>query len=167
MIGGHLLRRPLADDAAALEQIEMIDDLQRRLDVLLDQQHRQAAIDQEADARQQVGDQPRRQTRRRLVQHQHARPGEQRAADRQHLPLAAGERRALVMAPLGEPREEVEDVGDGEEMAVFGIGRRPHQREILVDRELGKDVLAFRHQREPAPHPLMRGETGDILRLPA
>ncbi|MGY4375180.1 hypothetical protein ACVWZ3_002819 [Bradyrhizobium sp. i1.3.6] len=158
MVRGHDVGRTFADDLAAFEQVEVVDHLQRRLDVLLDQQHRQAAIDQQADAGEQVGDQPGREARGRLVQHQHARAGEQGAPDREHLPFAAGECCALVRTALGEAREELENLGDGEEMPAGRVRGRPHQCQVLVDGQLRKDVLAFRHQRKAARHPLVRGE---------
>ena len=151
MIRGHDIGRTFADDPSALQQIEMIDHLQRRLDILLDQQHRQAAIDQQPDPRQQIGDQPRRQTGGWLVQHQYARAGQQRPPDGQHLPLAAGKRGALVVAPLGQTGKELEHLGNTKDVPAGYIRRRTHQAQILIDRQFDKDVLAFRHQRQAAP----------------
>ena len=110
------LGRAFADDATALQQIEVVDHLQCRLHILLDQQHRQAAIHQQPNPRQQIGYQPRRQAGRWLVQHQYARAGQQRAAHRQHLPFATRQRGALMVAPFGETGKEVEHLGNAKDM---------------------------------------------------
>ena len=62
-----------------------------------------------ADDVEDLLDQDRRQAHRRLVQQQHARLGHQRAADGEHLLLAAGERAGHLARALLEPREQVED----------------------------------------------------------
>ena len=51
-------------------------------------------------------DDHRRQTHRRLVEQQQPRPGHQRPADRHHLLLAAGQRSADLGAALRHPREQ-------------------------------------------------------------
>ena len=50
----------------------------------------------------------RRETRRRLVEHQQPRPRHQRAPDRQHLLLAAAQRPRPLALSLLQPREELE-----------------------------------------------------------
>ena len=52
----------------------------------------------------------RREPLRRLVEEQHARVGQQRAPDRDHLLLAAGELVAAMPAPLLQPWEQVVDI---------------------------------------------------------
>ena len=71
----------------------------------------------------------RRQPQRRLVEHQQARPGHQRPADRQHLLLAAGQRAGDLAAALGEAREPLEDAGEvGLDLAVVARVARPSSR---------------------------------------
>ena len=48
----------------------------------------------------------RREAEAWLVEHQQARLAHQRAAEGQHLPLAAGQRAGALTAPLGKPREQ-------------------------------------------------------------
>ena len=60
------------------------------------------------------------------------------------------------MAPLGKAREEIEHVGNAEDMPAHGVRGRTHEAQILIDRQIDKDVLAFGHQRQAAGHPLMR-----------
>ena len=57
---------------------------------------------------QQLLDDDRRQPLQRLVQQHQARIDDQRAADRQHLLLAAGQLAAEIAAPLRQPREHRE-----------------------------------------------------------
>ena len=53
----------------------------------------------------------RRQAERQLVDHQQLGPGHERAAERQHLLLAAGEVAGHLVAALLEDREQLEDLG--------------------------------------------------------
>ena len=61
----------------------------------------------------QLLDDDRREALERLVEQQQRRIGHQRARDRQHLLLAAGELVAHVAAPLGEAREQLVDRRQG------------------------------------------------------
>src|SRR5665647_3486738 len=70
---------------------------------------------------------------------------------------------ALVMAPLRQPGKELEHIGNSEDMATSRVLRRTHQPKVFIDREFGENVLAFRHQREPTLHPLMRRQAVDAL----
>ena len=84
------------------------------LRVLLDQDRRHALVaDDAAQRRQQFIDDDRRQTFERLVEQHDARIEHQRAADREHLLLAAGELIAEIAPPLGEPREQRVDLVGG------------------------------------------------------
>ena len=64
----------------------------------------------------------------------------QGAADRAHLLLAAGHRPRLLVAPLGESREEVEDAGD----VVL------ERRAVVALEGSHLEVLEYRHAREEA-----------------
>src|SRR5271166_1023116 len=84
------LRRALEHDAAVAHDVEPIRNGQRDRELLLDQQDRDAAF---GDALQQLAhqiDQHRRQALGRFVDHDQIRVTHQRAADGQHLLLAAG-----------------------------------------------------------------------------
>ena len=50
----------------------------------------------------------RGEAERRLVEHQQARPRDERAGEREHLLLAAGERPGLLAAAVLDPREVLE-----------------------------------------------------------
>ena len=74
-----------------------------------------------------LGDQ-RRQPLGRLVDEDQVGVGHQRAADRQHLLLAAGELVAAVAAPLGEAREQRENPLQRPPAPPVAPGRRRHDR---------------------------------------
>src|SRR5919198_3362619 len=87
-------------DAARLEEVGVIGKVERRGDVLLDEQHAHAllAVDGAHDAEDLAGDE-RREPERGLVEEQQARPQHERAPDREHLLLAAGEASGDLTVP--------------------------------------------------------------------
>ena len=98
------------DDGAAVEDDGVSAKLEREPGVLLDQQQRQIVLALEAvEPGEQRVDDDRRQAFERLVHQQQRRVAHQRAADRQHLLLAARELVAAVVAALGERRKEIVD----------------------------------------------------------
>ena len=80
-----------------------------------------------------------RQAFDRLVEQQHSRIEHQRAADRQHLLLAAGELVAEIAAALLQPRKHLVDPAHGPRP-----GPR-HGGHVLLDRERAEDVALLRH----------------------
>ena len=142
------LTRPLTMMATCL------GDRRRHPDILLDDEHRDVAL--LAEPHQHVldlGHDDGRQSFGRLVHDQETRIGHQRARDRQHLLLAAGELGAAIVLALGQAREGVVDALDGPRAA-------PHacdHAQVLVDGE-----------RAPQPPPLRHvadAEAGDLRRL--
>ena len=81
-------------------------DLQRELGILLDQQQRDALGCDLADDLEDFLHQHRRQSHARFVQQQQSRTAQQRAADSEHLLLAAGKRAGKLAAAFGETREQ-------------------------------------------------------------
>src|SRR5262245_12731886 len=105
-LAGEFLGASFADRATVLEDIDAIGDPQRRGRVLLDKQHRRAVA---GDLLNRVEDhalEPRRYADGRLVQEQEFGAAHQRAADGDHLLLAAGERAGLLPLPLAQDREQ-------------------------------------------------------------
>ncbi len=130
-------------------------------DVLLDEDDAGAAG---LDARQRlvdVADHDRREAEADLVAQQQARVRHQRAADRGHLLLAAGERGAGLMPPLLEHREQREDrldrPGPGHGAAVGA------DQQVLLDGQRRKQPPALGHQRDAEAHDLGRAERADRL----
>src|SRR5260221_3313778 len=107
------------------------------------------AVDLDADQR--------RQALRGLVEDEHPRIGHQRAPDRKHLLLAAGELAAEVPAPLGELREEREYARQRPRLgSARAPGRGRHQ--VLTHREVGKNPPPFRYQTEARLRHTVRGQ---------
>src|SRR3989442_11833331 len=92
VVPAELSRRPRHDDAARLEEVGVIGEVERRRDVLLDEQdaHALLAVDGAHDAEDLASDE-RREAERGLVEEEQARPQHERAPDREHLLLAPGE----------------------------------------------------------------------------
>ena len=96
-------------DAADFEHVAVVGGLERHVGVLLDEQDGDAAL--AVDAADDVEDllhQLRRQAERRLVEQHQPRPRHQRAADRQHLLLAARQRAGALVGALLQHREVAE-----------------------------------------------------------
>ena len=96
----------------------------------------------------------RREPQRRLVEQQQLRAGHQRAADRDHLLLAAGEQPGGLGAPLAQAREQVEH---GLELApaLRAAGQRHAARaQVLLDRQPREDAPALGHLDDARAHDL-------------
>ena len=87
-------------------------------------------------------DDHRREPFGRLVHQQHRRVGEERACDREHLLLAAGELVAHVGEPLRQAREQLEHA------RLRPVTRPRGDLEVLVHRQRGKDLALLRHIAE-------------------
>src|SRR5437867_1683375 len=90
-------------DAAVDHDVTAVGELQRVIGVLLDQEYGQPLL--LVELAQHLEDLPhdqRRQTKGRLVEEKEPRPAHQRAGDREHLLLAAGERPAALGGTLLE-----------------------------------------------------------------
>ena len=111
-IGGQLGRRHDPRDAAIDHHRHRVGHIDRHTEILLDQQDRQRIVAQRLQRLRHLLDDHRRQPLGRLVHHQQAGIEQKRAADRQHLLLAAGELEAAVAAPLGQAREKLVDALD-------------------------------------------------------
>src|SRR5213080_2526973 len=85
VVPAELGGRARHDNAARFEEVGMIGEVERRRDVLLDEQHAHALVADDL-----AGDE-RRQPERGLVEEQQAWPQHERPPDREHLLLAPGE----------------------------------------------------------------------------
>jgi hypothetical protein len=94
-------------------------------------------------------------TRGRLVEQQEPRPAHQGAADCQHLLLAARQRAAALLAPLGEAREHGEHALEVV-LEVRRAGDGGTHLQVLVDAHAREDAPALRHLRHAAPDDLLR-----------
>ena len=82
---------PVNTTRTGIDDHDVVGEVERKLDVLLDQHDRLPFGLQLRDGAADFGDQLRREPFGRLVHQQHARIAHQRPADRQHLLLAAGQ----------------------------------------------------------------------------
>ena len=128
------------DDPAGVQDNDVIGELERELDVLLDEHDRLALALQPRDRAADLGDDERREAFGGLVHQQHARVAHQRAADREHLLLAARERAGGLGVPFVQAREQLEDTLDGP-------GPLDPGTQLSRDRE----VLAHGQGREDPP----------------
>ena len=97
------LPAPLMHDAAVLQHVGAVRDLERHRDVLLDQQDGEAALVEQADGVQHLLHHQRREAERGLVEHDELGRAHQAAADGEHLLLAAGHGAGELVRALGEP----------------------------------------------------------------
>src|SRR3989441_3766414 len=110
VVPAELGGRARHDDAAGLEEVGMVRQVERRRHVLLDEQDADAllAVDRTDDA-EDLADDERREPERGLVQEQEPRPQHERTRDGEHLLLAAGEAPGDLAPPLTEHRKVVVD----------------------------------------------------------
>ena len=144
-------------DLPGVENHDVVGDVKNELGVLLHQHDRQAAFLQFPDRGHDLGDDLRRQALRRLVHQQHARVLHQRAADRQHLLLAAGQMRGDLVLSLGKPREHAEHGVDGPgRVPAAGVGLSRGHHQVFPHRQALEDAAALRDQRHAARRDLLR-----------
>src|SRR5271163_863480 len=95
----QIAARALQSDFAVDHDIAAMRELERVESVLLDEKNGEiVAFVERADRGEDLLHEERRQTERRLVEEDEPRPAHQRASDRQHLLLAAGQCAAALLA---------------------------------------------------------------------
>src|SRR5713101_3141399 len=129
--------RRVMDDRTALQYHNAVGQPQNLLRILLDD-----------DRGEPLG---------RLIEQQHFWIEGQRAPDRQHLLLAAGELVAEMGAALFQPRKHLVDFFNGPR------ARLRHRGHVLFHRQRAKDIALLRHPADAGPRPLVRPHPGDIL----
>ena len=105
----ELRRRPGKLDAADLQQIGAIDDIEHLLDVLLHDEHRQPFGADTVHQLEHLLHDQRRKSGRGLIHQQQFRLRHQRAADGAHLLLAAGKRAGQLLAAVFQPGKQAVD----------------------------------------------------------
>ena len=140
----EIARRTLQHDPARLHHVGPVRHTQRLIRVLLDHQHRRALAPDVGDDRERLLDERGRETQRRLVEENESRAGHERAADREHLLLAAREGARGLTPPLGEDRKVgAHALEVTHDLRAVSSHVRPH-REVLFDREVRKDASPLR-----------------------
>ena len=134
----------------------------RERHVLLDQQDGDAFLVQHLDDLADLRDHARHQPFGRLVEQNDLRLQHHGAGDRQHLLLAAGQRAARLVAPLGEPRKISERLV--EQMLaprIVDAGAVEAGAQVLHHREQAEDAAVLRHVADAEPRQAMRRQAGD------
>src|ERR1700730_16895615 len=108
VMGFDLARIDLGHDASDRKEVGAIGKLQRHWRLLLHEHDGHAFAIEHRQGLENLGRDPWRQTKRGLVEKQDFGVRHQRAADREHLLLAPGQRARDLPEPLLEPREEAE-----------------------------------------------------------
>src|SRR2546428_1600806 len=159
--GPELGRLALDDDAAAVEDDDVVGDVEHQLGVLLDQHDREPLGLETADRRHDLGDDLGRQAFGRLVHQEHPRVRHQRAADREHLLLAAGERRGDLLMPLPQPREQARHSIERPQQWQASARLPGSHAQILSNRQAAKHAAPLRHERHALRGDELGGASGD------
>ena len=158
VLAAQLGRRARKRDAPLHHAIDPVRDLERLADILLDDDQRRP---RRADAREggvDVADHDRREPEAQLVAEEHAGIGHQRATDRDHLLLAARERRARTAPPLAEDGEQRVDRIEAPRSRPLLVGA---DDEVLLDAERGEEPPPLRHHRDSEIDDRRRGQRAD------
>ena len=159
-IAGQCRRIHHSVDAAVHHDRHVVGHRGGHPDVLLDDEDRDLALLSDPD--QHVLDllhDHRREPLRRLVHHQQTRVEQQRAGDREHLLLAAGELAAPARASQRKARECVVDALAGPSAA----GAARAQAQMLVHRQRCPQPPPLGHVPDPVVCDPARTETGQLV----
>ncbi len=140
----------------------VVGQIQRELEVLLDQHDRLALGLEPRDGPADFGDDQRREPFRRLVHQQHARIAHQRAADREHLLLAARERAGGLLLALLQAREH-SNTRSRSTGACSPRGARCATIEVLAHRQRREDAPPLRHEADALARNRLRRQPRDRL----
>src|SRR6058998_3813238 len=149
---GEVLTRPFAAYLPAFDHVEVVRDLDRLGDVLIDEEERHTSRPRRDEfVIYQVGD-PRREAGRRLVHEQQRRIVHELLRQRQHLRLAAAQRRRAPPPPLPQAwKRRVGALEDGRDAGAIVPSDPGAELEILLDRQLRKDVLPLGNVADSEP----------------
>ena len=87
---------------------------------------------------------------RRLVQHQQPRPGHQRAADREHLLLPAGQCFSALVQPFGQAREQLEHALQRRLAIGLFAKEIAAEAQVVAHRQPRKQPAVLRNEGDPA-----------------
>src|SRR5215510_6501475 len=151
-------------DSSVLENIAIVGDLERYRSALLDDDNGDPELRANLhEPHGQVFDHHRGQTKRQLVDQQQLRLAHERARDREHLSLAAGQEARKAAAQVGEAGEELKRCL----LAAPPVGAAEPDRgaQVFRHREIWKYLVSLRHQHDAAARDLMRRPVVDPLAL--
>src|ERR1022692_2026698 len=138
---GQLGRGPLLLDAALLEDVSAVGQVQCEQGILLGKQNADLALPlDQLDPLAQIAHHDRRQAFGRLVEEQQLGMGEQRPAELKHLLFAAGEEPGAAAVEVGQPSEHVVQALDRPRPLPL-VYARVAQRELEVLADGQRDPL--------------------------
>ena len=143
--GLHCVGVDLALDAAPFDDDDAVGNVEHQVEVLLHHQQRQLVALAQAD--QDLADllhDRRLDAFGRFVEQQQPRHRHQRAAEREDLLLAAGQRPALAIEQRAQPRQRVDHALDRAGLDLAGV-RAPGQAQVFDRGEARQDASALRH----------------------
>src|SRR5581483_3593654 len=135
---------------AVLQHVGALDEIERAMNVLLDQQHGHAGAGDPVQGFDDFLDQARRDADEGLIEQEQPRIRHERAADRHHLLLPAAQLAGVLLVLLLQNRKQREHVGERLIQRIAGAARVRAYRQVLEDGHSGKEPAAFRHQRHTA-----------------
>ena len=143
---------PCEHHAARLEHVGAVRGAERHARVLLDEQNGRARLAERREEPHDLLHDEGRQAERRLVAQEQPRPAHQRAADGEHLLLAARQRaRELRAPPVQHGKQAIgllhARVEPAPEVAAAGQSVAA-QLEVVEHGEVGEDAPPLRHQRD-------------------
>src|SRR5262245_14129217 len=151
-------------DAAVLEHIAVVGNIEGKARALLDQEDGEAELAADPDQpMQQVLHNDRRQAERELVDQQERGAADERTGDRQHLPLAARQEAADAAPEIGEPREELIDAGFAAPPLGHAGPTRHRRGQVFGHSEIGEHLVALGNEDDAAAGDLVRGLVLDAL----
>src|SRR5262249_17778472 len=156
-VGGERGAVGSMNDSAAFDDDGAVGDAEHLLSILFDQNRRHALLAADpAERPQPFLDADRRQAFQRFVEQHDPRVEHQRAPNREHLLLAAGQLIAEVLPAFGEPWKQGVDFFDGP------AARPRHRGEVLLDRERFENVALLRHPADAGLGALVGPQLGDV-----
>ena len=129
--------------------------------VAIDDQRADAAGTNLSDDAPDLGDDQRRESFGGFVEDQQPRVGHQRAADGQHLLLAARQLLPAMAEPLGQPRERLHHAIESPVALAVDAGALAHHQ-VLAHRKVREDAAALGHVADAEPRDLFRRLAGDV-----
>src|SRR5919108_542272 len=149
------LRRADVDDATLVEDDGVAREAMDDAEVLLDQQDRRN-LGRVLEHPRHLGDEVWGEPLRRLVDQEEPVVVQERARNRDHLLLAAGERPSTLTRLRPERREKVVDEVVARRAVALG------EAKVLLYRQAREDVAVLGYVADPAENDPVRRESGDI-----
>src|SRR5687767_1749807 len=161
-VGVECGRRAFPCDTAALDDGVAVGELYQPLDVLVDHQDGLASAAQPPEAAPDFLAHERREPFGRFIQDQEVRVRDERAADREHLLLAARELVALVLLAFCQFWKQLENAFGRPRIASprAVLGER---HEVLAHAQVREDLPPFGHERDAHARDAVGRESLDTL----